>query len=197
MTSQKTSFLFLHKNVLWKLFLLTGMRKSENDGMCSYNIPNVWWFGWPYLYSYTMFKLDKWDTKVLVGESWNSSFVWLAEPICHGYMSTLLNSWDCCWSLLLLQLSSVITYVIRLNFWKGSFLLASALIHTPQQVRMGSWARFIKTKFAHLSIKQRISFRIFDIYFPHRAWALTTTLSMVQKIICEKIWKWHFWKCIF
>ena len=110
---KKPVFLFLHKNVLWKLFLLTGMRKSENAGMCSYNIPNVWWFGWPYLYSYTMFKLDKWDTKVLVRESWNSSFVWLAEPICHGNMSTLLSSWSCCcWSLLLLQFSSVITYVI-------------------------------------------------------------------------------------
>ena len=22
------------------------------------------------------------------------------------------------------------------------------------------------------------------------------SLRMVQKIICEKIWKWHFWKCI-
>ena len=133
-----------------------------------------------------MFELDKWDTKVLVRESWNSSFVWLAEPICHGYMSTLLNSWVCCWSLLLLQFSSVITYVIRLNFWKGSFLLASALIHTPQQVLMGSWARFIKTKFAHLSLKQRISFRIFDIYFPHSTYYLYVTVHKVHRYTYER-----------
>ena len=118
--------------------------KSKKTSCC-HSIPNMWWRGWPYLHSYTMLKLDKWDTKVLVRESWNSSFVWLAEPICHGSMSTLLNSWG--WSLLLLQFSSVITYVIRLNFWKGSFLLASAPIRSTPHLSTTYYSRFIKTKF--------------------------------------------------